>query len=218
MSCKGFGSPAEIIDAPWDNDVEILLIDIRMPQMSGIELCHLMRPNISSQTRICALTAQVMPEEHQIVLKGGFDCILTKPFTEKELLNMLKKQQRNKPVEEFVIDQKAIEKLTFGDPAMVAGILKRFADDSTHDIGSLHGALITDDVKSITLLLHRIAGRTGQIGNKALSGKFRVIEIRLQNENSFSQNDVDEILTLLNYLQEFTGEVVEYSAKASSAS
>ncbi|HEY9002166.1 MAG TPA: ATP-binding protein [Mucilaginibacter sp.] len=216
ISCRGFGSPDEILNTEWDNDVEILLIDIRMPQMSGIELCHLMRPKISSQTRICALTAQVMPEEHQIVLKGGFDCILTKPFTEKELLDMLKKQRRSKPVKEFTLDQSVIEKLTFGDPAMSVGILKRFADDSTHDIVALRDALKTDEVKSVTLLLHRIAGRTAQIGNKALAAKFRIIEIRLQKESAFSQNDADEILSLLNLLQNFTGEVADYSEKASS--
>src|SRR6185312_4821735 len=37
IACRGFGSPDEILNTPWDDDVEILLIDIRMPQMSGIE-------------------------------------------------------------------------------------------------------------------------------------------------------------------------------------
>ncbi len=216
ISCKGFGSPSEILNTPWDNDVEVLFIDIRMPQMTGIELCHLMRPKVSSHTRICALTAQVMPEEHQIVLKGGFDCILTKPFTEKELLDILRKQRPNKPVKEFAINQQAIEKLTFGDPAMGTGILKRFAKDSAHDIHLLRNALDSRDMKSVVLLLHRMAGRTAQIGNKGLAGKFRVVEIRLQNENSFSQNEAGEILMLLNSLQDFAGEVIDYSAKMAS--
>jgi len=215
ISCRGFGSPAEILNTAWDNDVEILLIDIRMPQMSGIELCHLMRPKISSGTHICALTAQVMPEEHQIALKGGFDSILTKPFTEKELLDMLKMQRRNKPVKEFTLDQKTIEKLTFGDPAMGTGILKRFADDSTNDIVTLRDMLSTGDAKSVVLLLHRIAGRTAQIGNKPLAGKFRIIEVRLHNNDSFSENDANEISGLLNQLQEFTGEVIDYNSKVS---
>jgi len=215
ISCRGFGSPGEILNTAWDNDVEILLIDIRMPQMSGIELCHLMRPKISSHTHICALTAQVMPEEHQIALKGGFDSILTKPFTEKELMDMLKKQRRNKPVKEFTLDQKAIEKLTFGDAAMGAGILKRFADDSINDIVTLRDMLSTGDVKSIVLLLHRIAGRTAQIGNKILASKFRMIEVKLHNDDSFSQNDANEISGLLNQLQDFTGEVIDFNSKVS---
>jgi signal transduction histidine kinase/DNA-binding response OmpR family regulator len=216
--CRGFATPFEIINTPWDDNVEILLIDIRMPQMSGIELCHLMRPKIPAQTRFCALTAQVMPEEHQIVLKGGFDCILTKPFTENELVDVLKKQRQNRPIQELTFDQKAIEKLTFGDPAISAGILKRFAEDSTHDANDLRNALNAGDTNVVVLLLHRIAGRTAQIGNKALSGKFRVIEIRLQNKSSFSENDASEILTLLNYLQGFATEVTNYGAKASSGS
>jgi len=215
ISCRGFGSPGEILNTAWDNDVEILLIDIRMPQMSGIELCHLMRPKISSHTHICALTAQVMPEEHQIALKGGFDSILTKPFTEKELMDMLKKQRRNKPVKEFTLDQKAIEKLTFGDAAMGAGILKRFADDSINDIVTLRDMLSTGDAKSVVLLLHRIAGRTAQIGNKILASKFRMIEVKLHNDESLSQNDTNEILGLLNQLEDFTGEVIEYNSKVS---
>jgi CheY-like chemotaxis protein len=215
ISCRGFGSPGEILNTAWDNDVEILLIDIRMPQMNGIELCHLMRPKVSSGTHICALTAQVMPEEHQIALKGGFDSILTKPFTEKELMDMLKKQRRNKPVKEFTLDQKAIDKLTFGDPVMGAGILKRFADDSINDIVTLRDILSTGDAKSVVLLLHRIAGRTAQIGNKSLAGKFRMIEVRLHNDGSFSQDDAEEILGLLNQLQDFTGEVIDYNSKVS---
>ena len=218
ISCRGFGTPAEIINTTWDEDVEILLIDIRMPQMSGIELCHLIRPKISPQTQICAITAQVMPEEHQIMLKGGFDCILTKPFTENELLDMLKKQRQNRPATGFTLNQQAIEKLTFGDPAMSTGILRRFAEDSTHDIDALQNALNTSDIEAVVLLVHRIAGRTAQIGNKALSGKFRLIEIRLQKQNSVSQNDADEIVTLLHSLKDFTGEVSDYGSKTSSGS
>lgn len=218
ISFKGFGSPAEIINMPCDDDVEILLIDIRMPQMSGIELCHVMRPKIPSQTRICALTAQVMPEEHQIVLKGGFDCILTKPFTEKELLDMLKKQQKNKQGDEFPLDRHAIEKLTFGDPAMGPGILKRFTEDSINDIDALKNALSAYDVNSVVLLLHRIAGRTAQIGNKILAGKFRMIEVRLQKEDSFSQYDADEIRVLLHSLKDFAGGIINYGENANSGS
>jgi len=156
-----------------------------------------------------------MPEEHQIALKGGFDSILTKPFTEKELMDMLKKQRRNNPVKEFTLDQKAIDKLTFGDPVMGAGILKRFADDSTNDIVTLRDMLSTGDAKSVVLLLHRIAGRTAQIGNKILASKFRIIEVKLHNDDSFSQNDANEILGLLNQLEDFTGEVIEYNSKVS---
>ncbi|HVS91888.1 MAG TPA: ATP-binding protein [Mucilaginibacter sp.] len=215
--CKGFSAPSEMLNATWDDEVEVLLIDVRMPEMSGIELCHLMRSRVPAETRIYALTAQVMPDENQNVLKGGFDKIITKPFTETGLLSALKKHETAITAAENTFDPATVEKMTFGDPDMIAMILARFSEDTLNDIEELCQALQKPDIAPISLLLHRIAGRTAQIGGKQLSQRFRIAEMKLEVDNNLTGQTRDEILTLSDDLRDFVKKTSGYSANKNSA-
>lgn len=217
VQCQGFNSPSEILNVPWDDDVEILFIDIRMPEMSGIELCHLMRSRIAPGTLIYALTAQVMPEENQNVLKGGFDGILSKPFTENGLLTLLKNHTPKKQTEEPALDLKAVEKMTFGDPEVMAKVLNRFIEDSQNDIDVLRHAIKKQDIPTVNLLLHRIAGRTAQFGEKQLSQRFRTIEIRMNATNILTTETTYQVLLLCTHLHSFTERVNNYNVRRGAA-
>lgn len=66
---------------------DIILLDINMPEMDGLELCQLIRSHISCP--IIFLTARVAEQD---VIKGlsvGGDDYITKPFGMKELLARL---------------------------------------------------------------------------------------------------------------------------------
>jgi signal transduction histidine kinase/DNA-binding response OmpR family regulator len=217
IQCQGFNSPSEILNVPWDNEVGILFIDIRMPEMSGIELCHLMRSRVAPGTLIYALTAQVMADENQGVLKGGFDGILSKPFTENGLITLLKSHVSKKPAQESAFDPRAIERMTFGDPEVMVKVLNRFIEDSQHDIDELRRAAKKQDVPVTNLLLHRIAGRTAQFGEKQLSQRFRVIEIRLNATNILTTETVYEILLLCTHLHSFAERVNNYNVRRGTA-
>ena len=67
-----FNSPEELLDAEWDPAVKFLLMDIRMPKMSGLELCKAMRLKVGQSVKIFAMTAQVLPEERDIAAGRGF--------------------------------------------------------------------------------------------------------------------------------------------------
>lgn len=63
---------------------DVILLDINMPEMNGIELCHHIREHISCP--ILFLTARVTEQD---VIKGlsvGGDDYITKPFSMDELL------------------------------------------------------------------------------------------------------------------------------------
>lgn len=69
---------------------DILLIDIQMPVMSGLELIE----RLKSDKRWCdyimvALTASVFSEMKDQYIELGFDHILEKPFSRSELLELL---------------------------------------------------------------------------------------------------------------------------------
>ncbi len=77
------------------NDYNIILMDIQMPIMDGIEAAKRIRQSDMSEAKrnipIVALTADIMPDTKTSVLEAGMDDIIVKPFELDELYHLLKK-------------------------------------------------------------------------------------------------------------------------------
>src|SRR5690606_31666598 len=71
-----FHLPSEMLAAPLDPDVRIILTDMRMPQMNGVELFAQIRKKLPGNVKVIALTAQALPEEREKILQQGFDGLL----------------------------------------------------------------------------------------------------------------------------------------------
>jgi signal transduction histidine kinase/DNA-binding NarL/FixJ family response regulator len=172
-----FSSPAALLNEPWDEEVRYVLLDIRMPGITGFEVCATLRDRVPGDVRMYALTAQVLPDEQARVLEGGFDGILLKPFTERDLLGLFEvaapAQALSLPTE---WDPSPLERMTFGDKTQFHRMLRRFAEDQREDKRLLGIYLGDRDVAGTLLLVHRIAGRTGQVGARRLSTEFRRME------------------------------------------
>ncbi|HEY0246005.1 MAG TPA: response regulator, partial [Mucilaginibacter sp.] len=71
------------------NRYDIVLTDMQMPVMNGLELTELIRkfPDAyKSNIPIMALTANVMKEDRDTYLKAGINDVILKPFHEKDLV------------------------------------------------------------------------------------------------------------------------------------
>jgi CheY-like chemotaxis protein len=73
-------------------EFDIILMDINMPVMDGIESAHLIRKSLkNSTTFICAVTATTPKSIAEEVSNGTFNRIITKPLSSKilnELMNI----------------------------------------------------------------------------------------------------------------------------------
>jgi len=72
---------------------DLILMDIQMPVMSGIEATETIR-SLEKNTKkvpIIALSAGVLKEEKEQALNGGIDDFLEKPLIQQDLLNTLEK-------------------------------------------------------------------------------------------------------------------------------
>ena len=71
-------------------EFDIILLDIQMPGIDGIELMRMLRERAPQlKAPIVALTANVMPEQKQQLLDQGFDDYLGKPLDERKLRRLL---------------------------------------------------------------------------------------------------------------------------------
>jgi signal transduction histidine kinase/FixJ family two-component response regulator len=196
-----FISPAEVLKTDWDEEVKYILTDMRMPEMSGTELCLALKKYIPNDVKVIALTAQVLPEEREQVLASGFDGLLMKPFREEQLLALFENELLLAP-DEHDFDRSMLEKMTFGDQERLSEIMKQFAGDSLNDREELMQALEVNDKDKTSLIVHRIAGRTAQVGAKDLAAEFRKMELSLHSSSGLSAAHQSEIRKLMEKLSD----------------
>ncbi|RZJ86948.1 MAG: response regulator [Chryseobacterium sp.] len=196
---RSFHSPAEMLAAKWDNAVKYVLMDMRMPEMNGIELCHALREKIDSDVKIFAITAQVLPDEREHLLKSGFDGLVMKPFREIELLAILK---ADAITEDYIagdaeLDLSSLKKMTYGDQEQLTKVLLRFKTDCLADGEEIRQSINELNLGGLQLLTHRLAGRIAQIGAKNLAGDFRVCELELRTAKALGDKEREMLLSLL---------------------
>ena len=65
----------------------LVLMDIRLPGMDGIEALAQLRAEAATQTiLVLAMTASVMTEHRQKIMDAGFDAFQSKPIAVKEFI------------------------------------------------------------------------------------------------------------------------------------
>ncbi|MES2565395.1 MAG: ATP-binding protein [Bacteroidota bacterium] len=136
---------------------DIVLMDIRMPEKSGIEACVEIR-QFKKELIILASTALISEEKTNECVKAGFNGFIFKPFTEKDLLENLYKFLKE-PVISNALEQQA--NLNFDDLSSVANGDEVFKKEM---IAIFH-ASINNGLKSISELSK--AGEWQQIGEVA---------------------------------------------------
>ena len=75
-------------------EYDIILMDIQMPEMDGVEVTHLIRkyekenPD-KGRTRIVAITANILGKDIEYCLAEGMDAYITKPFKIEDIIENL---------------------------------------------------------------------------------------------------------------------------------
>ncbi|MCK9474523.1 MAG: cache domain-containing protein [Candidatus Muirbacterium halophilum] len=80
----------EAIKILKENSIDVILSDIQMPDMDGIELMKFIKSNEKfNNIKIIALTAHAMAHDRNYFLNKGFDEYIAKPFSSSKLLNTI---------------------------------------------------------------------------------------------------------------------------------
>jgi two-component system cell cycle response regulator DivK len=71
---------------------DLILMDIQLPDIDGIEALRRIREARSLDgVPVVAVSASVMPDDHQKIIRSGFDAFVTKPINLKAFLDTVQR-------------------------------------------------------------------------------------------------------------------------------
>ena len=90
----------QAVAAVMQGDYDLIFMDLRMPNMNGIESTHWIRErfNGSGNVRIIALTGDATIEAREQCMRAGMDNFVTKPVQVKDLEAILSRSNRERKV------------------------------------------------------------------------------------------------------------------------
>lgn len=89
-------SGEQALEAASDERFDLILLDVNMPGIGGLEACRTIRAN--SEAAIIMLTVRNTEEDKVAALDAGADDYVTKPFSMPELLARIRAALRRIPV------------------------------------------------------------------------------------------------------------------------
>jgi signal transduction histidine kinase/FixJ family two-component response regulator len=179
--------------------VNYVLIDMRLPEMSGIEVFRVLKKKMSKNVKFYAITAQVLPDERADVLSEGFEGIIMKPFQIADILSIFGAADQATTID---LDPRALAQMTMGDQQLLAKILDRFKIDCEADQLLLKAALADQNLADSRLIVHRFAGRIAQMGAKQLAEEFRVMELEIAGKSSLDDALKAEVESLMQKIDQ----------------
>jgi CheY-like chemotaxis protein/HPt (histidine-containing phosphotransfer) domain-containing protein len=151
-----------------DEHFDLILMDVQMPRMDGIETTTAIRSGekISGKyTPIVALTAHAMVGDRERCLKAGMDGYLIKPIQPAMLLEAIERlhlvcggRSKSTQAKKIVLDRAALLDRVDGDAQLLGEITKLFLQECVPLMASAREAMETGNADRFTYAVHTLRG------------------------------------------------------------
>lgn len=88
----------QVLDTLATESYDIILMDVQMPELDGLETARIIRKSDFKQPYIIAMTASAMAEDKTAALEAGMNHFISKPISIQALVDVLEKSYVNKEV------------------------------------------------------------------------------------------------------------------------
>ncbi|MFV5697939.1 response regulator [Flavobacterium sp. ZT3R17] len=194
------------IDKIEQNDYDIILMDIQMPEMDGIELTKYIRTNMGSKSDIpiIALTAHATLGEEKRSLDNGMNDYLSKPFDFNILLEKLHKNLMNndniksfdlaesKLPAEKLVDFTYLNEFADGDADFIQKMVSLFLHNAPEALEAIRLSNGIDDIKILKAEVHKLKSSISLLGIKKASKCIEIIENEIEI-NPLGKKRKDEV-------------------------
>jgi two-component system sensor histidine kinase/response regulator len=204
---------ADAVRMVRENDYDIVLMDMQMPVMDGIEATQVIRSDAGFQDLpIVAMTANAMAADREKCLKAGMNDHLGKPIDPEQLfgalLHWIKRPDGEKvstedqtltktptatheavvddaPLEIVGVDTKSALKRIGGNRKRYETLLRQFAQQQANVVEAIRDALSSGDRATAERTAHSLKGAAGTLGAMAVSEAAAKVEAAIRTGQSF---------------------------------
>jgi len=165
------------------NKYDMILMDCRMPVMDGYEATARIREKekqTGGHVPIIALSAEISTDDRQRCIDLGMDEFLGKPLDFQKFSHFLSQWLTEEREKSFVVDEKAIEKLSgfsAGDQSLVQALIEEFSRSAYQVIENMHLAAQKNDLKAISDLAHGLRSTSATLGLVRVAEMCQIIEV-----------------------------------------
>lgn len=176
----------EALEQLKNNDVDIVLLDVRMPEMNGHELRKKMAEmETLDQIPVVGLTATINHEKRQQMLDSGWTEVLTKPVNPEEIRRILyqiyKDNSMGTQLDEA--DFKSLQKLTDNNESFYRELLQTFVNSTENGLIKMKEHVAEEHWNDASELAHQLAAPFKHFGANNCYTTLKEIE-RMGKESS----------------------------------
>ena len=181
----------EVLEALEEEPFDVILMDIQMPEMDGVEATRRIREREAREggfTPIVAMTAHAMVGDRERFLAAGMDDYVTKPISRDRLRSVLRgigrvpadppdPDPRVPDDEADSFDRSELMLRTEGDPELIRTLVDVFAADRPKLLGELESALEGGDAGGVERAAHTIKGAVAVFGAEPARSRAAKLEV-----------------------------------------
>jgi len=178
----------EALTAMTNHKFDLVLMDVQMPEMGGLEAARVIRENekgTGQHVPIIAMTAHAMQGDRERCLEAGMDGYLSKPLDpkifEQTVEGMASPQAATEPTPPVPKNKNAVDEVALltrfnGDRKLVRTLVSAFRSDCSRMISRIRNASTLRNNVALAEAAHAFKGAVGNFGVSAAFETAREIE------------------------------------------
>lgn len=197
---------------------DLILMDIQMPIMGGMEATKIIRNELKINTPIIALSANAFKSEIEACKAIGMNDYITKPFEEKTLIQTVLKffkikaeSLQYKPESEVLVEKELysltkLREMSRGNEDFVEKMLRLFVDIVPKSIAKIQIAHKAHDLDTISQTTHKLKPSVNHLNILSLQEPIRILE--KLNHSQHTQAELNALVqTVIQTLQEVVQQI-----------
>jgi CheY-like chemotaxis protein len=177
----------EAVEAFSDGCFDLILMDVQMPEMDGLEATRRIREleeATGGHTTIVAMTAHAMAGDRERCLAAGMDDYVSKPLRKEELFRVLNGAEGEADEDEdetgttLLYSREELLSQCDGDEELMRELISIFHDNTPQIVEAIGEAVEKNDAPALAAHAHKLLSSLGAFG----AGRARALVLRLEKQ------------------------------------
>jgi CheY-like chemotaxis protein/anti-sigma regulatory factor (Ser/Thr protein kinase) len=192
---------------------DIILMDIQMPELDGIETTKIIRKELKLTVPIIALTANAFKTEINKCKRAGMNDYITKPFEESILIETIVKHTLDRNAvstslenssTKLLYNLKALQDMSKGDENFVKKMITIFTNQIIETLANIDTALLENNFNELARLIHKIKPSIENLAIESIVNDLKYLE----KADKYNRKDKNPIIIMYAKVKETLEKVV----------